>query len=184
MINLFVGVVISNFNREKERLGKDFLLSKNQKKWLETKLMIIKAKPKKFQPPPSSDFRKTMYSMSKSVWMDYFIYTCIMTNTFVLAFSWYDQPNWVSVMTEVLNYIFCAIFTVEAAIKIGGLGKMYFKSSWNVFDFIIVVGTYIGIVMKIAVGVNLGPQTTVIRAFRVGRMFRLLKRNKSLKIIF
>jgi hypothetical protein len=44
--NLFVGVVISNYNREKENIGKDFLLSKNQKKWLETKLMLIKAKPK------------------------------------------------------------------------------------------------------------------------------------------
>jgi hypothetical protein len=29
VLNLFVGVVISNFNREKERIGKDFLLSKN-----------------------------------------------------------------------------------------------------------------------------------------------------------
>jgi len=28
ILNLFVGIVISNFNREKERIGKDFLLSK------------------------------------------------------------------------------------------------------------------------------------------------------------
>lgn len=29
ILNLFVGVVISNFNREKERIGNDFILSKN-----------------------------------------------------------------------------------------------------------------------------------------------------------
>lgn len=57
ILNLFVGVVISNYNREKENLGKDFLLSKNQKKWLETKLMLIKTKPKLLQKPPESKLR-------------------------------------------------------------------------------------------------------------------------------
>jgi hypothetical protein len=43
--NLFVGVVVSTFNREKEKLGNFFLLTEEQKKWLKTKLMLIKAKP-------------------------------------------------------------------------------------------------------------------------------------------
>jgi hypothetical protein len=34
IVNLFVGIVISTFNREKERLGKNFLLSDKQKEWL------------------------------------------------------------------------------------------------------------------------------------------------------
>ena len=29
ILNLFVGIVISTFNREKENLGKDFLLTQN-----------------------------------------------------------------------------------------------------------------------------------------------------------
>lgn len=41
-LNLFVGIVISTFNREKENIGKDFLLTKNQKTWLETKLIIFR----------------------------------------------------------------------------------------------------------------------------------------------
>ena len=41
MLNLFVGVVISTYNREKEKQGKNFLLTKDQKKWLENKLLII-----------------------------------------------------------------------------------------------------------------------------------------------
>ena len=36
ILNLFVGVVISTYNREKEKLGKNFLLNDKQKKWLET----------------------------------------------------------------------------------------------------------------------------------------------------
>ena len=41
MLNLFVGVVISTYNREKERLGKDILLTDEQREWLETKLLLI-----------------------------------------------------------------------------------------------------------------------------------------------
>ena len=43
MINLFVGVVISNYNREKDDLGKLFLLTSEQKKWLEAKMLVIRA---------------------------------------------------------------------------------------------------------------------------------------------
>jgi hypothetical protein len=37
ILNLFVGVVISTFNKEKEILGKGNLLSSRQKEWLEMK---------------------------------------------------------------------------------------------------------------------------------------------------
>ena len=45
ILNLFVGIVISTFNREKEKLGNNFLLTDKQKKWLDLKLMMFKAKP-------------------------------------------------------------------------------------------------------------------------------------------
>lgn len=34
IMNLFVGVLVSTYNREKEILGKNFLLTEEQKKWL------------------------------------------------------------------------------------------------------------------------------------------------------
>ena len=52
ILNLFVGVVITTYNREKEKLGKNFLLTENQKKWLEAKLLIIESKPKVYMKRP------------------------------------------------------------------------------------------------------------------------------------
>ena len=46
ILNLFVGVVVSTFNREKEILGKNFLLTDNQKKWLEQKRLCMGIAPK------------------------------------------------------------------------------------------------------------------------------------------
>ena len=40
--NLFIGIVISTFNREKERLGKSFLMTDKQKEWIDIKMLIIR----------------------------------------------------------------------------------------------------------------------------------------------
>jgi hypothetical protein len=45
IINLFVGVIISAYNREIERSGNNFLLTADQKKKLETKMLVLSMKP-------------------------------------------------------------------------------------------------------------------------------------------
>ena len=76
------------------------------------------------------------------------------------------------------------MFTVEAIIKIIALGKNYFKIGWNIFDFIIVLATIIGLILDQAAGANIGSSTTAIRSFRIGRVFRLIKKFKELRTIF
>ena len=49
---------------------------------------------------------------------DKFIMYCILANTFILAFSWYMQPEFYTTPIEVFNYLFVLIFTAEAIIKI------------------------------------------------------------------
>jgi hypothetical protein len=55
--NLFVGVIISSYNREKENIGKHFLLTSSQKEWLKTKLLILEAKPKFYIKRPDFKLR-------------------------------------------------------------------------------------------------------------------------------
>ena len=47
LLNLFVGVVISTFNREKEKIGGNNLLTDRQKEWLDLRLLVINSKPVK-----------------------------------------------------------------------------------------------------------------------------------------
>lgn len=90
------------------------------------------------------------------------------------------MPN----ILEKINYFFAAVFTVEAIIKITGFGRFYFHVGWNNFDFVIVIGTFIGIILSNATTFSVGPSTTVIRSFRIGRIFRLVKKYKELRQIF
>ena len=108
----------------------------------------------------------------------------IILNTVVLALKWYHEPKSLPGILENINYFFAAIFTVEAIIKIVAFGKHYFTSGWNLFDFIIVIGTFAGIILSKATEYQVGPSTTVIRSFRIGRIFRLVRKYKELRQIF
>jgi hypothetical protein len=85
---------------------------------------------------------------------------------------------------EIINYIFAGVFILEAVLKIISFGKGYFFDGWNWFDFIIVVGTLISVFFTAFTDYNSGPGTTLIRSFRIGRVFRLVQKFGYLKRIF
>lgn len=88
-------------------------------------------------------------------------------------------------MTELLNYIFTGIYAAEAIIKLIAFGPhKYFADSWNIFDFAIIFGSVISIFALMGSMTNLKGALTVIRSFRILRIARLIKRAKSLNLIF
>ena len=70
---------------------------------------------------------------------------CIILNTIIMSIRHARMSETYEKVLEILNYIFAFIFNVECALKLTGLSFAYFKSSWNKFDFFIVVGTNAGI---------------------------------------
>jgi lipoprotein signal peptidase len=62
--------------------------------------------------------------------------------------------------------------------KISAMGCDYFNNSWNVFDFIVVVGTILVLIISYLpdVGVDLSAQMTIGRVLRILRVLRIIKR--------
>ena len=84
-----------------------------------------------------------------------------------------------------MNYVFMTIFTIEACIKLVALKSSYFSDSWNIFDFTIVAMTLIILSLKMAgIKVPLGNGPMILRALRIGRILRLIKKARQLLIIF
>jgi hypothetical protein len=110
--------------------------------------------------------------------------SCIVLNTIVMAMTFFGMDLEYETALEMINYAFAIIFTVEAVIKLAGLQWNYFDDNWNRFDFAIVCGTNIGIVLLFAANVGLGSVTTLVRTFRVGRILRLIQGAKSLRRLF
>jgi Ion transport protein/Voltage-dependent L-type calcium channel, IQ-associated len=87
---------------------------------------------------------------------------------------------------EFVNDIFTAVFIAEALVKIIATGpRLYFNDSWNIFDFIIILGSSAGIFISAYSSVKIKGATSVFRAFRIMRIMRLLKRGgNSMHLIF
>lgn len=119
------------------------------------------------------------------MYFEYFILTCIVLNTLVLAVHGVGISQTVIDITEYANYAFSFIFLLEAIFKLMGYGKRYFNDHWNVFDFIIVVGSLFFIVLKQGFKKDLlSSATQVFRALRIGRIFKLFRNLRSLQVIF
>jgi len=72
-----------------------------------------------------------------------------------------------------LNGTILAVFVVEIGIKLVAFGPRFFRSGWNVFDFLVV-------------GISLVPATgplDILRALRILRVLRLLSQVPRLKMI-
>lgn len=119
-------------------------------------------------------------------WFDYTILACIILNTILMSINWYQSPPSLGNSLEYVNYFFTAIFTLEAIIKLIAFGfRDYFDKGWNIFDFVIVIISYVTLIIGLTTNSNFGPkQATVARAFRIGRIFRLITKAKFLRVIF
>ena len=122
---------------------------------------------------------------------DTIIFSCIIANTVVMAITYFGEPDSYSMTLNIFNWAFALIFTVEAALKLVAFGTCgYFMQPWNTFDFVIVLGTAIGLAMSVgketgvlAIDIDIGPAATVIRSFRIARMIRLVRFARQLRVI-
>lgn len=126
---------------------------------------------------PSQSWRETIFNIVQSSLFEYFIMAIIALNVLLMS-MWYDGASDSYLFTlDVINYVFTAIFLIEAILKLIGLGvSQYFRSSWNRFDFVIVVGSLIALGAENAAG-----DLRVLQLFRALRIFRLVKRFKGMK---
>src|SRR5690606_35243054 len=104
------------------------------------------------------------------------IQVIIISNTLILMVKWYREPDYVNDITETMNLIFTLIFAIEAFIRIVAIGfSSYFDDGWNLFDFVVAVGSIAGLIISKNTELSI-KATTLLRAFRILRLLRLLKR--------
>ena len=89
LINLFIGVIISKYNRERELAGKDYMLTEEQKKWVKGSMNIIYSQPIFKMKEPHEDWRQPFFHIAESIYIQSFIMICIVINTIILSLTWY-----------------------------------------------------------------------------------------------
>ena len=102
----------------------------------------------------------------------------ILLNAIVLGFETYDAVDReYGDLLETLNWIFLGYFVVEIAIRLTAHGRApwnFFKSGWNVFDFIVVTAAFLPGVRENA---------TALRLVRLLRVFRLVSVLPEMRVL-
>jgi hypothetical protein len=127
---------------------------------------------------------KARRGLSSGTRFEKFITLCILSNTGTMMLNHFGQSAWLAAGTTVANQIFALIFTVEAVVKLGALGKYYFTDSWNIFDLVLVIVSDAGLVLSWLGVMDLGALASVLRTFRVARVLRLVKQWRGLHRLF
>ncbi|KAJ3022169.1 UNVERIFIED_CONTAM: Cation channel sperm-associated protein 1 [Siphonaria sp. JEL0065] len=126
-------------------------------------------------------FRKRIFEITQSNYFSSFILLIILLNTVILAletvstfnraYSWYFS---------ILDSACLGIYMAEAALKLYSWRLYYFKSSWNVFDFVIVL---VSIFTWLAPYYFANLVTFNTEIFRVLRLFRAVRAVRSLRAL-
>uniref|UniRef100_A0A8C2L1V3 Voltage-dependent L-type calcium channel subunit alpha n=1 Tax=Cyprinus carpio TaxID=7962 RepID=A0A8C2L1V3_CYPCA len=197
MMNIFVGFVIVTFQKQGEQEYKDCELDKNQRQCVQ---YALKARPLKCYIPKNPHQYRVWYFVT-SCYFEYLMFFLIMLNTLCLGIQHCNQSDHITKLSDTLNLIFTVLFTGEMIVKlIAFKAKGYFGDPWNVFDFIIVVGSIVDVVLSevdaaleargglwclhgCAEAENVRVSITFFRLFRVLRLIKLLNLNNITTII-
>ncbi|KAH9503819.1 Voltage-dependent calcium channel type D subunit alpha-1 [Bulinus truncatus] len=181
MMNIFVGFVIVTFQNEGEQEYKNCELDKNQRKCIE---FALKVKPiRRYIPKARWQYKIWWFVTSQA--FEYGIFVLIMLNTFTLAMKYHGQTDPYEDAMDYLNMVFTGVFTLEFILKLAAFRfKNYFGDAWNVFDFIIVLGSFIDIIYsKINHGQSGFISINFFRLFRVMRLIKLLSRGEGIRTL-
>ncbi|NWV93961.1 SCN5A protein, partial [Machaerirhynchus nigripectus] len=183
MLNLFIGVVISNFNQQRKKIsGKDLFLTEEQKKYYNALKKLGSKKPQKPIPRPSNAFLGLLFDIVSHKAFDITIVIFICLNMIVMMAE-NNQKGTKDVLNKI-NYFFVAVFTAECVIKILALRQYYFGSGWNVFDFSVVVLSIVSLGVSEVFRTFFSPTVLrTLRLARIGRILRIIRKARGIRTL-
>uniref|UniRef100_A0A8D2NCM8 Voltage-dependent L-type calcium channel subunit alpha n=1 Tax=Zonotrichia albicollis TaxID=44394 RepID=A0A8D2NCM8_ZONAL len=189
MMNIFVGFVIVTFQEQGENEYKNCELDKNQRQCVQ---YALKARPLR-RYIPKNPYQYQIWYVVTSSYFEYLMFFLIMLNTICLGMQHYNQSEEMNHVSDILNVAFTILFTLEMILKLMAFKvKGYFGDPWNVFDFLIVIGSIIDVILsEIDVSVqgqgdpddNGRVSITFFRLFRVMRLVKLLSRGEGVRTL-
>jgi hypothetical protein len=184
VLNLFVGVVIDNYNELKEKATDTggSPLTDGQTEWLKTIKRLLNMKARKRLKPPAQKLRFLVFRLAVHKLFDAFILAAICMNVLVMmlrSYEWDGQTTGCrlrgecsyDVSLDVMSKVFTYIFIFEAVVKLISFGpKQYFEAIWNRVDFLLVA-----LSIPQLITAALPPFFSIFRVLRITRLVRRFK---------
>ena len=108
----------------------------------------------------------------------------IILNMIQMGVQYEGQPPYMEFILRTTNYIFTLVFLLECILKLIAYGKSYFDTSWNKFDFFVVLASLVDLSLELLEfidsplsGLPIGNIAKVMRVLRVSRIIRLASKS-------
>uniref|UniRef100_A0A8C4Q8Z9 Sodium channel protein n=1 Tax=Eptatretus burgeri TaxID=7764 RepID=A0A8C4Q8Z9_EPTBU len=185
-LNLFIGVIIDNFNQQKKKFGgEDIFMTEEQKKFHNAMKKLGSKKPQKPIPRPTNVIQGAIYDFVSRQAFDIAIMVLICLNMVTMMVETDYQSIMMDYVLHKVNFIFIVIFSGECLLKILALRHHYFTMGWNIFDFVVVILSVVGLLFAGIIEQYFVSPTLfrVIRLARIGRILRLIRGAKGIRTL-
>ncbi|XP_061092057.1 sodium channel, voltage-gated, type I-like, alpha isoform X8 [Conger conger] len=185
-LNLFIGVIIDNFNQQKKKFGgQDIFMTEEQKKYYNAMKKLGSKKPQKPIPRPVNKFQGCVFDFITKQAFDIVIMILICLNMVTMMVETDDQSEETDNTLHWINLVFIVLFTGECVLKMISLRYYYFTIGWNIFDFVVIILSIVGMFLSEVIEKYFVSPTLfrVIRLARIGRILRLIKGAKGIRTL-
>ncbi|XP_066469577.1 sodium channel protein type 8 subunit alpha isoform X5 [Tiliqua scincoides] len=185
-LNLFIGVIIDNFNQQKKKFGgQDIFMTEEQKKYYNAMKKLGSKKPQKPIPRPLNKIQGAVFDFVTQQAFDIVIMLLICLNMVTMMVETDTQSKQMEEILYWINLVFVIFFTCECVLKMFALRHYYFTIGWNIFDFVVVILSIVGMFLAEIIEKYFVSPTLfrVIRLARIGRILRLIKGAKGIRTL-
>uniref|UniRef100_A0A3B3Y3B4 Sodium channel protein n=1 Tax=Poecilia mexicana TaxID=48701 RepID=A0A3B3Y3B4_9TELE len=184
-LNLFIGVIIDNFNQQKKKIRTDIFMTEEQKKYYNAMKKLGSKKPQKPIPRPQNQIQGMVFDFVTQQVFDISIMILICLNMVTMMVETDDQSEETEVVLYWVNFVFIVVFTGEFLLKLFALRHYYFTNGWNIFDVVVVILSIVGMFLADLIEKYFVSPTLfrVIRLARIGRILRLIKGAKGIRTL-
>uniref|UniRef100_A0A8C9MX50 Sodium channel protein n=1 Tax=Serinus canaria TaxID=9135 RepID=A0A8C9MX50_SERCA len=184
-LNLFIGVIIDNFNQQKKKISQDIFMTEEQKKYYNAMKKLGSKKPQKPIPRPLNRIQGAVFDFVTQQAFDIVIMMLICLNMVTMMVETDTQSKQMEDILYWINFVFVIFFTCECVLKMFALRHYYFTIGWNIFDFVVVILSIVGMFLAEIIEKYFVSPTLfrVIRLARIGRILRLIKGAKGIRTL-
>ncbi|XP_071072430.1 sodium channel protein type 1 subunit alpha isoform X11 [Dasypus novemcinctus] len=170
---------------DSRNVSQDIFMTEEQKKYYNAMKKLGSKKPQKPIPRPGNKFQGMVFDFVTRQVFDISIMILICLNMVTMMVETDDQSEEMTSILSRINLVFIILFTGECVLKLISLRHYYFTIGWNIFDFVVVILSIVGMFLAELIEKYFVSPTLfrVIRLARIGRILRLIKGAKGIRTL-
>ncbi|XP_061701700.1 sodium channel protein type 4 subunit alpha B [Syngnathoides biaculeatus] len=184
-LNFLVGTIIEYLKQQKAKLGGTGLfMTKEQMKCYNSRKAIDLGKARKSVPRPQNKIQALLFDLVTKRSFDVLFTAFACLQLVVMTTETWDQSFEKETILFWIYFAFIVIFLAECVMKIIALRRHYFSFRWNIFDFVLVIWSILGLFLTDLLEkyfIHPGPLIIVIRLTRVIRILHLFRFSKGVR---